>query len=303
MPRNGSGTYSLPEAPFVPQTPISSGAVNSDFSDVASAITASLARDCQGGMTDTLPMANTGAVYNSDPDTGIRRTGANEQALFCGGADIITAGVDGGTVDGDLTVTGDQTVTGAVSVLPVGVMFPYGGSSAPTKYLLCDGNAVNRTTYAALFAVIGTAYGSGDGSTTFNVPDLRGRVPAGRDNMGGVAATRLTSTTMTPDGDTLGAVGGGQSSTLITANLPPYTPAGTNSGGSSNFQYTQSSANWGAGSSNTITNLLNSGGSVVMTTNFTQPTFSGTPAAGQISTPFSNVQPSIITNYIIYAGA
>jgi len=55
----------------------------------------------------------------------------------------------------------------------------YGGSSAPTGWLLCDGSAISRTTYAVLFAVISTSYGAGDGSTTFNVPDLRGRIPVG----------------------------------------------------------------------------------------------------------------------------
>lgn len=56
-----------------------------------------------------------------------------------------------------------------------GMFFQYGGSSAPTGYLLCDGSAVSRATYAALFTVIGTSYGAGDGSTTFNLPDGRGR--------------------------------------------------------------------------------------------------------------------------------
>lgn len=65
------------------------------------------------------------------------------------------------------------------SLVPIGLILPYGGSSAPTNWFLCDGSAKSRTTYASLFAVIGTAYGSGDGSTTFNVPDMRGRAPVG----------------------------------------------------------------------------------------------------------------------------
>lgn len=67
-----------------------------------------------------------------------------------------------------------------VLAVPSGLLAPYVGSSAPTGWLLCDGTAVSRTTYAALFAIIGTAYGVGDGSTTFNLPDLRGRVPVGK---------------------------------------------------------------------------------------------------------------------------
>lgn len=57
---------------------------------------------------------------------------------------------------------------------PIGAIYPYGGSNAPQGFLICDGTAVSRTTYSALFAVIGTSFGSGDGSTTFNIPDLRG---------------------------------------------------------------------------------------------------------------------------------
>jgi microcystin-dependent protein len=68
----------------------------------------------------------------------------------------------------------------AADPVPTGAILPYGGSSAPTGFLLCDGSAVSRTTYAALFTAISTAFGAGDGSTTFNLPDLRGRFPIGK---------------------------------------------------------------------------------------------------------------------------
>ena len=64
---------------------------------------------------------------------------------------------------------------------PPGVILPYGGAVAPDGWLMCDGYAVNRTTYASLFAAIGTAWGNGDNSTTFNLPDMRGRFPRGKD--------------------------------------------------------------------------------------------------------------------------
>ena len=64
---------------------------------------------------------------------------------------------------------------------PVGSISLYAGSTAPTGWLICDGSAVSRITYADLYSVIGTTYGSGDGSTTFNVPNLKGRVPVGQD--------------------------------------------------------------------------------------------------------------------------
>jgi microcystin-dependent protein len=93
------------------------------------------------------------------------------------------------TADGFLIVS----PLAADSTFPSGVMVPYAGSSAPTGWLLCFGQAVSRSTYAALFTAIGTTYGAGDGSTTFNLPDARGRVIAGKDDMGGSAASRLNT--------------------------------------------------------------------------------------------------------------
>jgi microcystin-dependent protein len=66
-----------------------------------------------------------------------------------------------------------------VTATPAGVIEMFGGSSAPTGYLMCDGSAVSRTTFANLFAVIGTAYGPGDGSTTFNLPNMNAKFPRG----------------------------------------------------------------------------------------------------------------------------
>jgi microcystin-dependent protein len=65
---------------------------------------------------------------------------------------------------------------------PAGVISMYGGSTAPSGWLLCDGSAVSRTTYARLFSAIGTKYGAGNGSTTFNLPNFKGRVPVGLDS-------------------------------------------------------------------------------------------------------------------------
>lgn len=76
----------------------------------------------------------------------------------------------------NLSATGEAKIAGAV---PTGSILPYGGSTAPTGWLLCSGGAISRATYADLFAVIGTAYGAGDGSTTFNLPNYTGRVPQG----------------------------------------------------------------------------------------------------------------------------
>lgn len=72
--------------------------------------------------------------------------------------------------------------TGGGDTLPIGSIVSYGKETAPANWLICDGSAVSRMTYADLFAVIGTKYGEGDGSTTFNLPNLKGRVPVGLDS-------------------------------------------------------------------------------------------------------------------------
>jgi len=83
----------------------------------------------------------------------------------------------------------------------VGAIKPWGKATAPVGYLLCDGTAVSRTTYADLFAVISTTYGAGNGSTTFNVPDLEGKMPQGYDgstyNMAGTGGANTVTVAVT----------------------------------------------------------------------------------------------------------
>jgi microcystin-dependent protein len=94
--------------------------------------------------------------------------------------------------------------------LPVGVVFPYAYGAAPSGYLLCDGAAVSRTTYAALFALVGTTYGAGDTVTTFNVPNLKGRVVAGFD-------------AGQSEFNTIGETGGSKTHTLTVGEMPSHT--------------------------------------------------------------------------------
>ncbi len=99
------------------------------------------------------------------------------------------------------------------NILPAGMTSPFAGGVSPDGWLLCDGSEVSRTTYAKLFLAVGVAYGIGDGSDTFNLPDLRGRVIAGKDDMGGGTAGRITNAVSGITGTTLGAVGGTQAVT------------------------------------------------------------------------------------------
>lgn len=122
---------------------------------------------------------------------------------------------------------GSQSI--ALLQLPSGTLIDFAGTVEPSGWLLCDGRAVSRTTYAALFASISTAFGSGDGSTTFNLPDFRGRFARYNDNMGTAqgAASRDT-----------GRVHGTSQSDQIqnhNHNLPFYSGSPSSCGNTSNF--------------------------------------------------------------------
>jgi microcystin-dependent protein len=106
---------------------------------------------------------------------------------------------------------GVQGIQGPQGVAPPGAIMSYAGSTAPTGWLLCDGSAVSRTTYAALFTAISTTYGAGDGSTTFNLPDTRGRTVVGAGQGTGLS-NRL-----------VGAVGGEETHQLTIAELASHT--------------------------------------------------------------------------------
>ena len=196
----------------------------------------------------------------------------------------------------DGSITAAKLASGAA--FSAGMLMPYAGTSAPTGWLLAYGQAVSRTTYADLFSALGTTYGSGDGSTTFNLPDLRGRAIAGQDDMGGSSANRLTNQSGGLNGDTLGATGGSETHTLTTAQMPSHTHSvssvtvngvqATGSGGApwqglvyssgTNGSITNRATTYGVSSSNPHTASLANTGS---------------------GSAHNNVQPTIILNYII----
>ena len=185
---------------------------------------------------------------------------------------------------------GDGSNLTGIVAMPTGAVVPFGGSSAPTGFLLCAGQAVSRSTYSALFGVISTTYGAGDGSSTFNLPDLRGRVVAGQDDMGGSSADRLTGQTGGVDGDTLAATGGAETHVLTTAQLATHTHGATKS------------YNSDPGLTNTRFSLVteqtdreDSFPGYQTTTGDTNNIISTTGSGSA----HNNVQPTIILNYII----
>ena len=219
------------------------------------------------------------------------------QAASAGGIDIKNSS---GTKIIDLSVASEATAKAGTNntelmtplrvkqaaATPTGVILPYGGASAPTDFLLCHGQSVSTSTYADLHAVIGYTYG-GSGSN-FNLPDIRGRVVAGQDDMGGSSANRLTNQSGGLNGDTLGATGGSETHTLSTAQMPSHTHTGEvqvredYNGNPNNVTLTKTPLGFGdTRGSNTASapavDLNNTGG-------------------GQAH---NNVQPTIILNYII----
>lgn len=194
-----------------------------------------------------------------------------------------------------------------------------GGSivSSKTSTTVTLNNMANVTTNVVATFI---PWGNGNGTSTFNVPDLRGRVLAGRDNMGGTAASRLTSTYFATAG--IGAVGGNQAATLITINLPSYTPTGTvaitDPGHTHFIANSDTVASTPISTTNFLANSGTQGGGAIayqLTGSATTPTialsstratglnssnvlFNGS-AMGGTSTPFSIVQPTVTLNYII----
>mgnify|MGYP003134949635 CR=1 FL=1 len=170
--------------------------------------------------------------------------------------------------------------------LPSGMITPYGGTSAPANWLLCHGQSLSTSEYASLHTAIAFTYG-GSGSA-FNVPDLRGRVIAGQDDMGGSSANRLTSPI---NGDTLGAAGGSQSHALTLAETAAHNhfllaDAEAADSYPTASQYVAKKGVWGGN------NNYQASGTA------TGATLGLSSTAGS-STAHPNVQPTLILNYII----
>jgi microcystin-dependent protein len=338
MSRNGAGTYSKVNT-FVAGAVITATAHNQNWDDIATEITNSVAADGQTSMTGVLKHAN-GTVsapsmtFAADTDTGLYRVGADQLGVAIGGTKIV-----------EIDSAGIECASGifaGMGATPVGSVLDYAGSSAPTGWLLCYGQTVSRTTYAALFSAIGTTYGPGDGSLTFELPDARGRVAAGKDNMGGSAAGRLANAvTGSVSGTTLGGTGGTESHTLTSAQSAAHTHAVVGTTGAESASHThavsgttgtQSASHThnttvAATSSSTLVDTVNVAGGVaaVGSASYTSGTESAshthdfavtsgsasashthslaiTSASSGSDGAHNNVQPTIIFNKIIFAG-
>ena len=186
--------------------------------------------------------------------------------------------------------------TGAVEFLlgvPPGAIVMWGASAPPTGWLICDGSAVSRSAYANLFTAISTTFGAGDGSTTFNLPDMQNRVPAGRNTGSGA---RITSAGGNFDGTVLGATQDNQSRNIAQNQLPNVAPSCS---ASTTINQSGSILQNGAGS-------VNSGNTSppFITFNLAAVTATSSCTVGSINgivtqQLFSIVQPTIILSFII----
>lgn len=202
------------------------------------------------GVVAIIVVAGTPAGSPSDPNDATIQSAVGSGNPFIKLARVrVGAGV---TTIGDSVI--DDLRTFGYSRKHPGVVDDFAGSTAPTGTLLCYGQSLLRADYPELFAVIGTTYGAADG-THFSLPDLRGRAIAGKDDMGGSSANRLTNQSGGLDGDTLGASGGAETHTLTTAQQASHThvmnKAASAGGDGSGYAWSSTSLqnNTGVGSS------------------------------------------------------
>ena len=159
----------------------------------------------------------------------------------------------------------------------------FAAAAAPLGYLLCDGAAVSRTLYADLFAVIGVTYGAGNGTTTFNLPDLRGRAPIGAGNGVGLTPRALAST------------GGAETVTLTTAEMPSHTHTHNANGGAGSGASPATGLAYSDGQNTAGAGLDATNGELNLYTTPIALTINSTGGGGA----HANMQPFLALNFII----
>lgn len=303
VPSDANGVYSLPSGyEAVTGEVIQASQHNPPLEDLASSMSARLMRSGVAPMTGAFKVVDgsvgsPGLTFNTDTTSGIYKT-ANGIGVSVGGSKVA-----------EFTSTGVSRM--------IGELLPWTLLSAPSGWVLPYGQTLSRTTYADLWTIAqtqiaagNTFYNNGNGTTTFGIADLRGRVIAGNDAMGGSAASRLTLTYLGSSAAVVGAVGGSQSNTLTVATVPALTFSGTTDAMNNNAVHshglsggsTVGTAASGASGGGTFISVITPATLSINNANIDHAhSFSGTTSGG--GGAHANVQPTVITNYILYAGA
>lgn len=188
----------------------------------------------------------------------------------------------------------DGSQAGGFEIIPSGTILPFGGASVPGNFLLCDGSNVSRTTYARLFAIIGTAYGAGDGSTTFGLPDLQDRVPLGKgtnnSTLGTETGSAAASSVITNASSNTGTGNTG------TGNTGTGTTGTANTGNSAGVQ--TSASNTGTGNTGTGTTGGGTSGSTTNSLSLTTGTFASSAKDSSTASAVTNVTNAAHTHTI-----
>lgn len=252
-------------------------------------------------------------IFLADGSIKLRLTKSNGTQVFVADGILVVGASSGG---------GGGSPVDATTILATGDLKARYGTGVLSGFVRANGRTIGSATSGAteranadcqvLFqylwdtdANLAVSAGRGASSAadwaankTITLPDWRGRALAAMDDMGGTVAGRLTTANSGVNGVVLGAAGGFSTKTLATADLPPYTPTGTNTGASSVFSMTLSQVGSGA-VANALTNVHNINDlNTTVTPTTIQPTFTGT-AQGGTSTPFTLVQPTMVATFYI----
>lgn len=279
-------------------------------------LTDSLAADGQTTMTGGIK-AYVGSASAPSYTFGTSPT----DGFFLSGTHQIGLAINGALV-GFFNANGYNTLAGQPTGTPIGAVQDFVGSVAPSGWYLLYGQTLGRTPYASLFSVMGTTYGAGDGVTSFNLPDCRGRATFGQDNMGGTAAGRISVGGANFDGTVLGNSGGSQDQALSTANLAAHThsPSSSVTDPGHNHAitdpghthiYDTNTVNTGSGTvspalANATNGNLTTGNSatgISINSHTTGVTVTTTDATVGTGTGFTILSPAIIFTKIVFAGA
>lgn len=273
-------------------------------------MTGSVSADGQTTITGQLKFPNGSAAapshtFSSDLTTGMYYVGTKHLGFTAGGTEIVAFNANNQGSGQSGNVIEINTSTGTIYPNPVGSVIDFAGPTAPAGWLLCYGQVVNTSDYPELYVALGSTntYG-GNGTTTFGIPDCRGRASFGKDNMGGSAANRITVAGGNFDGTVLGGTGGQQNFVIAQAYLPNvnFTVSGITLSDPGHTHTLNVGNSTGTALYGTFNNFSGPGPASNSSTTGITISSQGHAASGGSGTALPVLSPAIIFNKIIFAG-